>query len=73
MIVKCYQFYQVMLKSDTGIGIIPELYAVPAENVVEEYTNPGSQDRIPIGSCPFMWAQSLYLIGKLIQEVRSIL
>ena len=48
---------------------MPELYAVQHDNVAAEYENPGSQIRIPKGRCPFLWAQSLYILGKLLQEV----
>jgi phosphorylase kinase alpha/beta subunit len=29
---------------------------------------PGSQTREPMGRIPFMWAQSLFVIGRLLQE-----
>lgn len=59
-----------MVRTDDGLRLIPELYSVPAEFVPAEYKEPGTQDRIALGQCPFMWAQSLYIIGKLLQEVR---
>lgn len=49
--------------------LVPELFTVPMDLVDAEYNNPGSQQRLPIGRCPFMWAQSLYILGKLLQEV----
>lgn len=58
-----------MVKSENGVKLVPELYAVPGEKVPAEYASPGSQDRIFLGRCPFMWAQSLYILGKLLQEV----
>lgn len=48
---------------------VPELYAVSAESVSEEYKNPGSQDRVAVGRVPFMWAQSLYIVAQLLKEV----
>lgn len=57
-----------MIRTDDGLKLVPELYAVPAEFVNAEYSEPGTQQRIPLGQCPFMWAQSLYIIGKLLQE-----
>ncbi len=45
---------------------------VPAGKVDEEFENPGSQERIIVGRCPFMWAQSLYILGKLLQDVSII-
>ncbi|XP_044730316.1 probable phosphorylase b kinase regulatory subunit alpha isoform X2 [Chrysoperla carnea] len=59
---------EVMLRNDEGMKLVPELYAVPAEVVNAEYKDPGSQTRIPRGQCPFMWAQSLYILAKLLQE-----
>lgn len=58
-----------MIRNDEGIRLVPELYSVPAELVPAEYKEPGSQERIPLGLCPFLWAQSLYIVGKLLQEV----
>lgn len=58
-----------MIKSEEGIKLVPELYSVPNEFVHKEYEEPGTQQRIPLGLCPFLWAQSLYIVGKLLQEV----
>lgn len=58
----------VMIKHEDGIKLVPELYAVPADKVNEEYKDPGSQERIALGRCPFIWAQSLYILGKLLQD-----
>lgn len=58
-----------MIKTEDGIKLVPELYAVPAEAVAAEYKEPGTQNRIPVGQSPFLWAQSLYIIGKLLEEV----
>ena len=51
--------------------LVPEIYTVPAETVDKEKKEPGSQDRHPVGRLPFMWAQSLYIIGKLLQDVSN--
>ncbi|CAG9090189.1 unnamed protein product [Plutella xylostella] len=59
---------QIMLRKDDGIKLVPELYAVPADKADLEQQKPGSQERIPLGRCPFIWAQSLYILGKLLQE-----
>ncbi|XP_026313777.1 probable phosphorylase b kinase regulatory subunit alpha isoform X5 [Hyposmocoma kahamanoa] len=59
---------KIMLRNDDGIKLVPELYAVPADKADLEQHEPGSQDRIPLGRCPFIWAQSLYILGKLLQE-----
>jgi len=52
----------------TGLRMVPELYKVPEESVNEEYASPGTAEREAAGRCPFMWAQSLYITGKLLQE-----
>lgn len=61
-----------MIKTEDGLKYVPELYAVSAESVNEEYRLPGSQDRIAVGRVPFMWAQSLYIIAQLLKEVRIV-
>lgn len=58
-----------MIKSEDGLRLVPELYSVPRELIMAEYKDPGSQNRIALGLCPFLWAQSLYILGKLLQEV----
>nr|CAD7576858.1 unnamed protein product [Timema californicum] len=63
---------EIMIRTENGMRLVPELYAVPADKVTEEYQNPGSQERIAMGRCPFMWAQSLYILGKLLQETLSV-
>lgn len=37
----------------------------------EEYRNPHTVDRIPMGKLPLMWGQSLYILGCLMAEVWS--
>ncbi|XP_055297553.1 probable phosphorylase b kinase regulatory subunit alpha isoform X7 [Sitodiplosis mosellana] len=59
---------EVLVKSDDGMYLMPESYAVPADLVPAEYSNPGSQPREVVGRCPFLWGQSLYILGKLLQE-----
>ncbi|XP_025263089.1 probable phosphorylase b kinase regulatory subunit alpha isoform X2 [Camponotus floridanus] len=62
------QLEEVMIKTDDGMKLVPELYSVASKDVSAEYAEPGSQSRIALGRCPFMWAQSLYILGKLLQE-----
>ncbi|XP_076750349.1 putative phosphorylase b kinase regulatory subunit alpha isoform X2 [Xylocopa sonorina] len=62
------QLEEIMIKTEDGMKLVPELYSVEATNVSAEYAEPGSQNRIALGRCPFMWAQSLYIVGKLLQE-----
>lgn len=37
--------------------------------VDEEYVNPHTVERVPVGKCPLTWAQSLYILGNLLAEV----
>lgn len=60
-----------MIDSEDDIKLVPELYALENENIKAEIENPGSQKRIALGRCPFLWAQSLYMLGKLLQEVKK--
>ncbi|XP_063231052.1 probable phosphorylase b kinase regulatory subunit alpha [Bacillus rossius redtenbacheri] len=59
---------EILVVLEDGARLVPELYAVPADRVAEEYQKPGSQERVAVGRCPFLWAQSLYILGKLLQE-----
>lgn len=61
-----------MIRTEDGMKLVPELYAVPKDKVAGEYREPGSQERVILGRCPFLWAQSLYILGKLLQEVSKI-
>lgn len=58
-----------MVRTEEGMKLVPELYAVPHDAVNGEYQKPGSQNRTVVGRCPFLWGQSLYILGKLLQEV----
>lgn len=58
---------ELCVKKD-GLMFVPELYAVPEDEVGTEYANPGQAERVAEGRCPFMWAQGLYIIGKLLYE-----
>lgn len=42
---------------------------VSKKQVEEEYMNPHSVERIPMGKCPLKWGQSLYILGNLLSEV----
>uniref|UniRef100_A0A671KU62 Phosphorylase b kinase regulatory subunit n=1 Tax=Sinocyclocheilus anshuiensis TaxID=1608454 RepID=A0A671KU62_9TELE len=37
-------------------------------DVDEEYVNPHTVERIPMGKCPLKWGQSLYVLGNLLAE-----
>lgn len=60
-----------MISTEENIKLVPELYALKSESIKAEIENPGSQKRIALGRCPFLWAQSLYMLGKLLQEVKK--
>ncbi|XP_077445421.1 phosphorylase b kinase regulatory subunit alpha, skeletal muscle isoform isoform X3 [Stigmatopora argus] len=58
----------ILIKQKDGIRLLPELYSVPPDKVEEEYVNPHTVERIPMGKCPLKWGQSLYVLGKLLSE-----
>jgi len=51
-----------------GNLLLPELYYVPREDVELERYSPGSVDREPNENQPLVWAQSLWLVGRLLLE-----
>lgn len=65
-------FYEERLAALTvnrdGIDLLPELYYVPEDSLEAEREKPGSQTRLPNDNLPLVWAQSLYLLGQLIQD-----
>ncbi|KAJ8253159.1 hypothetical protein GJAV_G00209770 [Gymnothorax javanicus] len=58
----------ILIRVKNGIRLVPELYAVPADKVEEEYQNPHTVDRVALGQLPHMWGQSLYILGSLLAE-----
>lgn len=46
--------------------LLPELYFVTAADVAEEQRNPGSAERSPNANQPLVWAQSLWVLGRLL-------
>lgn len=66
------EFYERQLQGLTvereGIGLLPELYYVPAAALAAERQAPGSQTRLPNDNVPLVWAQSLYFLGLLLRE-----
>ncbi|XP_051034892.1 phosphorylase b kinase regulatory subunit alpha, skeletal muscle isoform isoform X3 [Phodopus roborovskii] len=58
----------VLIKGKNGVPLLPELYSVPPDRVDEEYENPHTVDRVPMGKLPHMWGQSLYILGSLMAE-----
>lgn len=51
-----------------GQRLLPELYYVPEGAIAAERQNPGSQDRAPNHNVPLVWAQSLYLLGRMMRD-----
>lgn len=51
-----------------GQALLPELYYVPADKLELERQQPGSQNRQPNDNLPLVWAQSLYLLGQLLDD-----
>ncbi len=65
-------FYQMRLADlaveKNGMPLLPEVYYVPAEKIEAERESPQSQQRLPNENVPLIWAQSLYYLGKMIQD-----
>ncbi|MFW6322550.1 MAG: glycoside hydrolase family 15 protein [Guyparkeria sp.] len=51
-----------------GQGLLPELYYVTAENLEAERARPGSTERQPNDNRPLVWAQSLWVVGRLLRQ-----
>lgn len=49
-------------------ALLPELFIVPEDAVEAERAHPGSQMRVPNENVPLLWAQSLFIMGLLIDE-----
>ncbi|MDD2658210.1 MAG: glycoside hydrolase family 15 protein [Methylococcales bacterium] len=57
-----------LLVEQNGQQLLPELYFVPKDSIAAEKANPHSQQRLPNENIPLVWAQSLYMLGSLIQD-----
>lgn len=57
-----------LLVEQNGQQLLPELYVVPIDSIAAEKANPHSQERIPNENIPLVWAQSLFILGTLIQD-----
>lgn len=57
-----------LLVEQNGQKLLPELYVVPKERIAAEKANPHSQIRVPNENIPLVWAQSLFILGSLIQD-----
>jgi phosphorylase kinase alpha/beta subunit len=57
-----------LLVEQNGQYLLPELYLVPKDAIAAEKARPHSQFRVPNENIPLVWAQSLFLLGCLIQD-----
>jgi len=57
---------------EEGQGVLPELYYVPTEAVEAERDRPGSSDRVANANRPLVWAQSLWVVGRLLCAERIV-
>ena len=51
-----------------GLRLLPELFYVPKEAIEAERGAPGSQARQPNANVPLVWAQSLFLLGRMLKD-----
>ncbi|MCL7750052.1 glycoside hydrolase family 15 protein [Guyparkeria hydrothermalis] len=49
-----------------GAPVLPELYFVPADSIEAERKRPGSVNRLANENRPLVWAQSLWVVGRLL-------
>ncbi|WP_337886251.1 glycoside hydrolase family 15 protein [Fischerella thermalis] len=59
---------EFLLIERDGLGLLPELYYVPAEFVEAEKKAPSTQPRLPNENVPLVWAQSLYYLAQMLSE-----
>ncbi|MCM8533497.1 MAG: glycoside hydrolase family 15 protein [Lentisphaeraceae bacterium] len=57
-----------LLVEKDGMLLLPELFFVPHDKVEAEKANPKSQDRVANNNLPLIWAQSLFLLGRMIAD-----
>jgi phosphorylase kinase alpha/beta subunit len=62
------QRLESLLVERNGLLLLPELYYVPLENIEAEKLAPQSQPRLPNENIPLVWAQSLYILGQMLNE-----
>ncbi len=51
-----------------GVKLLPEVYYVPPALLEAERAKPGSQQRLPNDNLPLVWAQSLWLLARMLQD-----
>jgi len=57
-----------LLVEHNGQKLLPELFIVPKDLIEAEKAKPHSQTRVPNENVPLVWAQSLFILGSLIQD-----
>ena len=57
-----------LLVEQNGQQLLPELYIVPLDSIAAEKVDPHSQERVPNENIPLVWAQSLFMLGSLLQD-----
>ncbi|MDT4332265.1 glycoside hydrolase family 15 protein [Methylomonas sp. MED-D] len=57
-----------LLVERNGQWLLPELYLVPEPAIAAEKRHPHSQERVPNENVPLVWAQSLFILGCLLQD-----
>lgn len=62
------QKLEALRVEENGQLLLPELYIVPAEAIAAEKAEPHSQTRLPNENVPLVWAQSLFILGSLLQD-----
>lgn len=60
------QQLQALTVERAGQQLLPELYFVPEGAIEQERSNPGSSERTPNENQPLVWAQSLWVVGRLL-------
>ena len=58
--------------TEGGEAGLPELYYVPAESIETEREQPGSSRRLANENRPLVWAQSLWVVGRLMFAQRIL-
>lgn len=53
--------------------LLPELYIVPEAVLEAERAEPGSQARVPNDNLPLVWAQSLWILARLLHDQHLLL
>ena len=61
-----FEKLQRVLVERDGQHLLPELYYVPSDAIDAERAQPQSQPRLPNANVPLVWAQSLYLLARMV-------